>query len=148
MPYTPSATRRHCKTPPKPPRSSLGKCPSTGSAPGTGKTGGPSSRPGTGLSDALKKAHGCITLTEIEYSSIDRIYVIGDLAELGFLKDKAPDTPKWEEALEMGEGETVVLGNLGAYSTLFLVVDPVDVMSIQHALCRSDHLCDVGDTTE
>lgn len=47
----------------------------------------------------LEKAHGCITLTEIGDSTIDRINIAGDLAELESLKDKAPDTPEWEEAL-------------------------------------------------
>ena len=67
--------------------------------------------------------------------TIDRIYITKGFTELAFLKNKAPDTPAWEEALEMGDEETAVLGNLGTHSTFF-PLDPVDVMSIRKALSR------------
>lgn len=46
-------------------------------------------------------------------STIDRIHITPGLAEPGFLRDRAPDFPEWEEALEMGDEEVVVLGTPG-----------------------------------
>ena len=81
----------------------------------------------------LAKVRGCVVLQEIEDATIDRIYAIPGLEGLGFLEDRAPEAPEWEEALELGDEETAILGNLGAHSTIF-PMQADDVLSIRNAL--------------
>lgn len=81
----------------------------------------------------LARMDRTVVLQELGEATLDRVLILQNRAQLDFLLHPAQPTPTWEQALELGEEETVIFGNLGPHSQVY-PVDASDVLAIRDVL--------------